>query len=349
LSPEVRVAVDAMGGDRGPSVVVEGAVEFFRSGPAGFTEGVELTLVGDTAVLEPLMTKAGAGRHPIRLHHASQIIGMDEHPAEALKSKPDSSIMVMAGLQKAGRVDAMAGLGNTGAMMAASLFALGRLEGVSRPAIAATFPTLGNPAVVLDVGANVGCKPDNLRQFALMGSAYSRGVFGIPNPRVALLNVGSERTKGSPVEQETYEMLEHGSSNLNFTGNIEGDGILKGEADVVVCDGFVGNIVLKFTESISDLIGGALFSEMSGHWYSRAGFLLMRSAFSTLWKSLDSVEYGGAPLLGLNGVSIVAHGNSNPKAIRNAVAAACGFHRSGVNRMISEGLRGMTALRGENQ
>lgn len=184
MSPEVRVAVDAMGGDRGPSVVVEGAVEFFRSGPAGFTEGVELTLVGDTAVLEPLMTKAGAGRHPIRLHHASQIIGMDEHPAEALKSKPDSSIMVMAGLQKAGRVDAMAGLGNTGAMMAASLFALGRLEGVSRPAIAATFPTLGNPAVVLDVGANVGCKPDNLRQFALMGSAYSRGVFGIPNPRV---------------------------------------------------------------------------------------------------------------------------------------------------------------------
>lgn len=347
MSPEVRVAVDAMGGDRGPSAVVDGAVEFFRGGPPELSGGARITLVGDRAVLEPLLAKSGAGRFPLDIQHAGQVIEMDEHPAEALKSKPDSSIMVMAGMQKAGRVDAMAGPGNTGAMMAASLFALGRLEGVSRPAIAATFPTLGNPAVVLDVGANVGCKPENLRQFALMGSAYSRGVFGIGRPRVALLNVGSERTKGSPTEQQTYEMLE--SSDLEFIGNIEGDGILEGRADVVVCDGFVGNIILKFTESISGLIGGALFTEMTGHWYSRAGFLLMRPAFSKLWKRLDSAEYGGAPLLGLNGVSIIAHGNSGPKAIRNAIAAACGFHRSGVNRMIMEGLREVAVPQGENQ
>ncbi|MDM7993181.1 MAG: phosphate acyltransferase PlsX [Candidatus Fermentibacter sp.] len=345
----MRVAVDAMGGDRGPSAVVDGAVEFFRGGAPEVSRGVSLTVVGDTSVLEPLLARAGAGRYRIELAHASQVIGMDEHPAEALKAKPDSSVMVMAGLQKSGRVDAMAGPGNTGAMMAASLFALGRLEGVSRPAIAATFPTLGNPAVVLDVGANVGCKPEHLRQFALMGSAYSRGVFGIGRPRVALLNVGAERTKGSPVEQQTYDLLSDGPPGIEFIGNIEGDGILKGEADVVVCDGFVGNVILKFTESISHLIGGALYSEMISHWSSRAGFLLMRPAFSTLWKRLDSAEYGGAPLLGLNGVSIIAHGNSGPQAIKNAIAAACGFFRSGVNRMIGEGLGGMSALQGVSQ
>jgi glycerol-3-phosphate acyltransferase PlsX len=334
--PEVRIAVDAIGGDRGPSVVVDGAVDFFRSDPTGLSDGVGLTLVGDEAVLEGLMEKAGAGRYPIGLRHAGQVIGMDEHPAEALKSKPDSSVMIMAGMQKAGEVDAMASPGNTGAVMAASLFALGRLPGVSRPAIAATFPTLENPAVVLDVGANVGCRPEHLHQFALMGSAYSRGVFRIERPRVGLLNVGSEKTKGTPTEQQTWEMLE--ASSLDFIGNIEGDGILKGEADVVVCDGFIGNIILKITESISDLIGGALFSEMTRHWYSRAGFILMKPAFTKLWKELDSAEYGGAPLLGLNGVSIIAHGNSGSKAIRNAIAAACSFYRSGVNRMIMEGL-----------
>lgn len=337
MTPEIRVGVDAMGGDRGPSVVVDGAVEFFQGGPAGFSDGVRLTLVGDETLLSRLMEKSGAGRYPIDLYHAGQVIGMDEHPAEALKSKPDSSIMVMAGLQKAGSIDAMASPGNTGAMMAASLFALGRLEGVARPAIAATFPTLENPAVVLDVGANVECRPEHLYQFALMGSAYSKGVFGIECPRIGLLNVGSEKTKGTLVEQQTWELLE--ASSLDFIGNLEGDGILKGEADVVVCDGFIGNVILKITESISDLIGGALFSEMTRHWYSRAGFILMRPAFTKLWRELDSAEYGGAPLLGLNGVSIIAHGNSGSKAIRNAIAAACSFYRSGVNRMIMEGLR----------
>jgi glycerol-3-phosphate acyltransferase PlsX len=334
-----------MGGDRGPSVVVEGAVQFLEKCPRSIRETVSIVLVGDEAQLSRLMPRSDSLRQRLSIRHASQVITMEEHPAEALKSKPDSSIAVMAGLQKARRVDAMVSPGNTGAVMAASLLALGRIEGVARPAIAATFPTLGHPTVVIDVGANVECKPDNLFQFALMGSAYSGGVFGIASPRVALLNVGAEKTKGTPVEQHAYELLL--SSGLNFTGNIEGDGILKGDADVVVCDGFAGNVLLKATESIAELIGGALYQEMKRHWFSRAGFLLMRPAFSKLWRELDSAEYGGAPLLGLNGVSIISHGSSGAKAIRNAIAAACAFHGSGVNSMISEGL-GAAAPRGEN-
>lgn len=345
MPSEVRVALDTMGGDRGPSVVVEGAAQFFETCPRSVTRGVSVVLVGDKSLLEEYLPRLSGGGSRITVRHASQVITMDDHPTEALKSKPDSSIAVMAGLQKAGAADAMVSPGNTGAVMAASLMALGRIEGVARPAIAASFPTQGNPTVVIDVGANVGCRPEHLFQFALMGSAYSRGVFGIGNPRVALLNVGSEKTKGTPVEQQTHELLE--SSGLNFIGNIEGDGILKGGADVVVCDGFTGNVLLKATESIAELIGGTLYHEMKRHWFSRAGFLLMRPAFTKLWKGLDSAEYGGAPLLGLNGVSIIAHGSSSAKAIRNAIAAACAFCRSGVNSIISEGLGGK-ASRGEN-
>lgn len=341
----LRIAVDAMGGDRGPEVVVRGAVDFLREAGSEGCGDVSLVLVGEGRLLEGMVRGAGGSGLPLSVRHAGQVIGMDEHPAEALKAKPDSSIAVTAGLQRAGEVEASVSPGNTGAMMAASLFALGRIEGISRPAIAATFPTLLKPAVVLDVGANVGCKPEHLLQFALMGSAYSRGVFGIPEPRVALLNVGGERTKGTPTEQQAYGLLE--SSGLNFQGNIEGDGVFQGDADVIVCDGFTGNILLKSTESIADLIGGALFSEMKRHWYSRAGFLLMRPAFSRLWKRLDAAEYGGAPLLGLNGISIIAHGNSGAKAIRNAISAACGFFRSNVNLMISEGLK--VAAQGEIQ
>jgi len=334
LSDNINIAVDAMGGDNGPSVIVQGVIRFFKECRKSVTENVAIELVGDRDVLSRLLSRSGGAKLPLSIQHASQVITMNDHPAEALKSKPDSSMLVMAGLQKKGRVQAMVSAGNTGAMMAASLFALGRIEGVPRPAIAATFPTQNNPTVVLDVGANVGCNKRQLYQFALMGEAYSKLVFGIGNPRVSLLNVGQEKTKGSSVLQDVYETLS--DSRLNFKGNIEGDGILKGEADVVVCDGFVGNILLKTFESIADLVGGSLYLEMKRHWASRAGYLLMRHSFSKLWERLDSAEYGGAPLLGLNGVSIVAHGSSTPKAIRNAVVAACDFYRSGVGDMIQQ-------------
>ena len=328
----LNIAVDAMGGDYGPSVIVQGVVKFFSDCRKSVTENVSIKLVGDRDILSRLLSRSGGAKLPLSIQHASQVITMNDHPAEALKNKPDSSMVVMAGLQKKGLVQAMVSPGNTGAMMAASLFALGRIEGVPRPAIAATLPTQNNPTVVLDVGANVGCNARQLFQFALMGEVYSKCVFGIENPRISLLNVGNERTKGPSVIQDVYGMLE--DSNLNFLGNIEGDGILKGEADVVVCDGFVGNILLKTFESIADLVGGSLYLEMKRHWASRAGFLLMRHSFSKMWERLDSAEYGGAPLLGLNGVSIVAHGSSTSKAIRNAVVAACDFYRSGVSDMI---------------
>jgi glycerol-3-phosphate acyltransferase PlsX len=324
-----------MSGDHGPAAVVRGAVSFYQDTPRGTSDDVKINLVGDRDILARHLGRHGANL-PIEITHAPEVIGMDEHPAEALKSKPNSSIAVMAGLQKKGVAQAMVSPGNTGAMMAASLFALGRLPGIARPAIAATLPSEKDPTVVLDVGANVGCRPAQLRQFAYMGNAYSRGVFGVERPRVALLNVGSEPTKGTPTLQEAYGLLEE--TDLNFVGNIEGDGLLKGEADVVVCDGLEGNILLKITESISELIGGSLYLEMRRHWFTRAGFLMMKPAFSRLWKSLDSAEYGGAPLLGLDGVSIVAHGSSNAKAICNAIRAACDFYRGGVNDLIGREL-----------
>lgn len=335
MSAGLTVALDAMSGDHGPAVVVRGAVSFYEATRRGTSDGVRINLVGDRDILARHLGRHGA-RLPIDITHAPEVIGMDEHPAEALKQKPHSSIAVMAGLQKKGVVQAMVSPGNTGAMMAASLFALGRLPGIARPAIAATLPSEKDPTVVLDVGANVGCKPAQLKQFAYMGSAYSRGVFGVDRPRVSLLNVGSEPSKGTPALQEAHRML--AETDLNFTGNIEGDGLLKGEADVVVCDGLEGNILLKITESIAELIGGSLYLEMRRHWFTRAGFLMMKPAFSQLWRSLDSAEYGGAPLLGLDGVSIVAHGSSNAKAICNAIRAACDFYRSGVNEVIEREL-----------
>ncbi|OPL20010.1 MAG: hypothetical protein AVO35_00700 [Candidatus Aegiribacteria sp. MLS_C] len=340
MSFSLNIAVDAMGGDNGPTVVVNGVVRFFRECSSGMTRDVGVILVGDRDILSRMLSRSGGARLPISIQHASQVITMDDHPAEALKTKPDSSMVVMAGLQKKGIAQAMVSAGNTGAMMAASLFALGRIEGIPRPAIAATFPTQHNPTIILDVGANVGCNDKQLFQFAIMGDAYSRSVFGIENPRILVLNVGRERTKGPPVLQNLYGMLE--ASSLNFMGNVEGDGILKGEADVVVCDGFTGNILLKTFESIADLVGGSLYLEMKRHWASRAGYLLMRHAFSKLWERLDSAEYGGAPLLGLNGVSIVAHGSSSAKAIKNAVAAARDFHRSGVSDRIRQEIQRST-------
>lgn len=334
MAKEVTVALDAMGSDSGPSVVVEGAVRFFKYCPSKVTDDVSIILTGDRDCLTRYISKFGGTKYPIEIVHASQIVTMNDSPAQVLREKRDSSMAIMANLQKEGKAQAMVSPGNTGAMMAASIFALGRIKGIPRPALAGTFPSMNNPTTVLDVGANVGCKTEQLVQFAIMGDAYARGVFGIEKPRIALLNVGAERTKGTEIIQEIYKILEE--SHLNFTGNIEGDGILKGESDVVICDGFTGNVVLKTFESIAELIGGTLYGEMKRHWSSRAGYLLMRHSFAKLWEKLDSAEYGGVPLLGLKGTSIVAHGSASPKAIKNAVVAACDCYRGGVAEKIQE-------------
>ena len=328
------MALDAMGGDHGPGVVVDGAVRFFRESPKKILKDVRIILVGHQDAVARHLSIAGGQKYPIEIQHASQIITMDDHPAEALKRKPDSSMMVMAGLQRKGIANAMVSPGNTGAMMASSMFALGRIKGISRPALASTIPTIENPTILVDVGANVGCRPQLLYKFAFMGSLYSKLVFGVEKPKVSLLNVGSEPSKGPSDIKEVYKMLEN--APLNFKGNIEGNGILMGDADVVVCDGYTGNVLVKFIESIASMVGGTLYLEMKKQWTSRMGYLFMKPSFNKLWKKFDAAEYGGAPLLGLNGVAIVAHGSSSALAIRNAVAAACDFRRSGAVEAIRD-------------
>ncbi len=323
-----------MGGDHGPGVVVNGAVRFFRESPSRFRKNVNVILVGHRDTVARLLSRAGGQKLPIGIQHASQVITMDDHPSAALKEKPDSSMVVMAGLQRKGIANAMVSPGNTGAMMASSMFALGRIKGIPRPALASSIPTLGNPSILLDAGANVGCRPQLLFKFAYMGSIYSKLVFKNEDPVVKLLNVGSEPSKGSSEIKEVYSMLFR--SPLNFGGNIEGHGILMGEADVVLCDGYTGNVLIKFIESIASMVGGTLYLEMKKQWASRLGYLFMKPSFNKLWKRFDAAEYGGAPLLGLKGVSIVAHGSSSALAIRNAIAAAVDFRRSGAVEAIEQ-------------
>ncbi len=334
MSDSVVVALDAMGGDHGPGVVVHGAVRFFKESPRKLSKDVKIILVGHQDTVARLLSQAGGQKYPIEIQHASQVITMDDHPAEALKQKPDSSMMVMAGLQRKGIANAMVSPGNTGAMMASSMFALGRIKGISRPALASTIPTIGNPTILVDVGANVGCRPQLLYKFAFMGSIYSKLVFGVDKPKVCLLNVGSEPSKGPQDIKDVYKLLQ--KAPLDFGGNIEGNGILMGDADVVVCDGYTGNVLVKFIESIAAMVGGTLYLEMKKQWTSRMGYLFMRPSFNKLWKKFDAAEYGGAPLLGLNGVAIVAHGSASALAIRNAVAAACDFRRSGAVEAIRD-------------
>lgn len=334
MGDSVVVALDAMGGDHGPGVVVQGAVRFFKESPRKLSKDVKIILVGHQDTAARLLSQAGGQKYPIEIQHASQVITMDDHPAEALKQKPDSSMMVMAGLQRKGIANAMVSPGNTGAMMASSMFALGRIKGISRPALASTIPTIGNPTILVDVGANVGCRPQLLYKFAFMGSLYSKLVFGVDKPKVCLLNVGSEPSKGPQDIKDVYKLLQ--KAPLNFGGNIEGNGILMGDADVVVCDGYTGNVLVKFIESIAAMVGGTLYLEMKKQWTSRMGYLFMKPSFNKLWKKFDAAEYGGAPLLGLNGVAIVAHGSSSALAIKNAVAAACDFRRSGAVEAIRD-------------
>ncbi len=301
-------------------------MKFFRESPRSLRENVKVILVGHRDTVARLLSRAGGQKYPIEIQHASQVITMDDHPAEALKEKPDSSMAVMAGLQRRGIANAMVSPGNTGAMMASSMFALGRIKGIPRPALASSIPTIGNPTILVDVGANVGCRPQLMYKFAFMGSIYSRLVFGVDNPKVSLLNVGSEPSKGTPEVKEVYRLLS--GSPINFGGNIEGDGILLGEADVVVTDGYTGNVLVKFIESIASMVGGTLYLEMKKQWTSRLGFLFMKPSFSKLWKNSMPQSTEG-PLLGLKGVGIVAHGSSSALAIRNAIAAAVDFRRSG--------------------
>jgi glycerol-3-phosphate acyltransferase PlsX len=277
---------------------------------------------------------------PIEVVHASEFIGMDEKAAHAVKSKRDSSMRVGLRLVKDGSASGFVTAGNTGAAMVTAKMVLGVIPGVDRPALAMVFPTAANTAtIMLDVGANVDCKPQNLQQFAIMGDIYFRSIFSgrfptANNPRVGLLSVGEEETKGNELTHEAFQLIK--LLNLNFLGNVEGRDLYNGRADVVVCDGFVGNVALKVSEGLVEAVRAILKEALHSNLTRQMGYLLSRAAFQDFKKRLDYSEYGGAPLLGVKGVTIVSHGSSNGTAIKNAIRVAAEFARSGLNQMIEE-------------
>lgn len=307
----MRIVVDAMGGDHGPGVVVQGALRALPELPPE----TRLVFVGREPELRAALGDAATAA--IDLVHAPDVIDMHEPPAAAVRRKPGSSIAVAMGLLQDGRGDGLVSPGNTGAVVTAALFGLGRIPKVQRPAIATLFPTEGRDCVVLDVGANADCKPVHLLQFAVMGSVWARLRLGCETPRVGLLNIGEEDTKGNEVAAAAHALLRQ--SGLHFVGNVEGRDLLSGRADVVVCDGFVGNVVLKFAESMLGFTRGLLRNKIRSSARLRLGGLLLRPAFDHLKKRLDYQEFGGAPLLGVNGVVCIAHGKSSVRAIENAV------------------------------
>jgi len=310
----VRIALDAMGGDKAPKESVAGAVQAARE------LAVSVTLVGPRDVLTAELAHHDVADLPIEVVHAPDVIDMAEHPVQAVRHRPEASMNVAVRLVKDGAANAFVSAGNTGATMAAALFGLGRIRGVERPAFAIPFPTLTGQCLVLDAGANVDCRPEHLEVFALLGERYARLVLGKPRPKVALLSNGEEETKGCRLVQEAYPLLKAGP--YEFIGNVDGKDITRGVADVIVCDGFVGNVALKSAEGVGDLTLALLREEIGQSWLAKVGALFLRPTLRRVLKRLDYQEYGGAPLLGVNGVVIGAHGRSGARAFRNAIQAA---------------------------
>jgi len=313
-----RVALDAMGGDRGPVVNIEGAVAAARE------LGLSVLLVGNEEELSRSLRRHSTNGLGITICHAPETVGMNESPSAALRKKKHSSIRVGLELVKRGEADAFISAGNTGAVMATAMVTLGSLPGVERPAIALIVPTLRGQSILLDAGANADCKPRHLLQFAIMGDIYARQVMGKKSPTVGLLSIGEEESKGNELTREAFKELEEERS-LNFTGNVEGREVFSGAADVIVCDGFTGNIALKISESAAEFFTVLLKEELEKGLVGKLGALLTRGAFRRFKKRVDYTEYGGAPLLGVGGMCIIGHGRSTAKAIKNAirVAAEC--------------------------
>ncbi len=343
------IALDAMGSDRAPKPEIEGAIHAARQ------YGVRVLLVGPEPEVKAELDRHRAAAHlPIEVVHASEVITMDDK-VEAIRAKRDSSMRVGLRMVREGQAAGFVTAGNTGAAMATAKVVLGAVPGVDRPALAAVFPTApGNPALLLDVGANVDCTPQNLEQFAVMGDVYFRAMFGqnlagqaMPGkrahalgPRVGLLSIGEEESKGNELTRQSLHLLKQ--LPLNFVGNVEGRDLFNGKVDVIVADGFVGNVALKISEGVANLVRTALKESLKATITRQVGALLSRSAFTDFKKRIDHTEYGGAPLLGLKGVCIITHGSSNANAIKNAVRVAAEFSERGINNSIE---RGLAALR----
>jgi len=325
----MKIAVDAMGGDNAPHAVVSGAVH------AAKEYGVGIILVGIEQTIQAELKKHPHARSlPIEVRNATEVVDMLDSPATVFRRKKDSSIRVANDLVKSGEAVAVISAGHTGAAMATSLFVLGPIEGVERPAIAVFMPTVMGMSLVLDMGANVDCKPNHLLQFAIMGEVLAKHLLKIPNPRVGLLSIGEEKTKGNELTKEAFKLLTE--TSLNFIGNVEGRDVMMGKADVIVCDGFIGNVVLKLSEAVAEAIGMILRENIGDNLIRKLGYFMMKPAFRALKRKMDYAEYGGAPLLGINGISIISHGRSSDQAIKNAVRVAAELARSEVNKHIHE-------------
>jgi glycerol-3-phosphate acyltransferase PlsX len=337
----LRIAIDAMGGDAGPSVIVDGALVAARHLQVG------LLLVGDAPVIE-----AELARHPVaslfrridvRIVHAPDHVAMSENASLALRRKPRASIKVAAEAVRDGAADALFSAGHTGASVMAAHAAFGLLPGVDRPALATIVPTRRAPAVLLDAGATVGCRAPHLVQFAVMGSAYARVALGLERPRVGLLSVGEEESKGNDLTREAHRLLK--DAPIAFIGNIEGRDVYAGEADVIVCDGFTGNVTLKVSEGLVETIEALLHDELAATFGGRVGYVLSRQAFRRFRRRVDYSEYGGAPLVGLNGLCIVGHGRSSAKAVANAVTMAVRAVHEDLLGRLSRGIADASAPR----
>ncbi|MHB1419013.1 MAG: phosphate acyltransferase PlsX [Bacillota bacterium] len=324
-----KVALDAMGGDHAPAEIVRGGHEAARKGLA------EVILVGNRETIEQELASLPKLDN-LSIVHASEVVHMHEQPATALRKKKDASIMVATRMVKEGQADALVSAGSTGAQMAAALLALGRIPGIQRPAIATILPTLTGGKVILDVGANVDCRPQQLVQFAHMGSIYTEKILDRTNPKVGLLNIGTEETKGNEATLAAYELLKQ--TELNFTGNIEAREIMQGDVDVIVCDGFVGNALLKFGEGMVGILFGLLQRELKKNLRSRVGAVLVLPGLKAVKNGFDYAEYGGAPLLGVQGVSIICHGSSRARAITNAIKLAVKCVEDGFVERIAESI-----------
>jgi len=323
----MRIALDAMGGDHAPQVTVEGAVLAARASKD------EIILVGRESELKTELQKYETKKLSISVYNTQDVIGMDETPAQAVRQKKDSSMFVAARLAAEGKADAFVSAGNSGAAMASALINMKRLPGVARPPILTVFPTVRGVCAMLDVGANVDCKPKHLLQFAIMGTIYMKNVFGIENPRVGLLSIGEEETKGNELTLSAFGLLKE--SGLNFIGNCEGRDIPRGNADIVVCDGFVGNIILKFGEGVAEMMLKLVKDEFKAHPLAWASLPFLWAALKDLRKKVDYSEQGGAPLLGVDGVCMIGHGRSDSKAIKNAIFSASKFAQKNINKEIT--------------
>ncbi len=326
MKERIIVAVDAMGGDNAPGIEVEGALAAARRW------GVSIILVGDRERIEACLAQHPTKGLDVLIHHASEVVGMHDSASDAVRKKKDSSIRVAFELVRNGEAHAVVSAGNSGATMAAGMFLLKRMAGIDRPAIATIMPNMKDQTIVLDAGGNVDCKPLHLAQFATMGDVYARSVMGKSRARVGLLANGEEESKGNELVREAHRLLK--DSALNYIGFVEGRDIFNGKVDVVVCDGFVGNVVLKVSEGLAEAIGVMLRREISRRFWAKIGYVLARPAFDAFKKRVDYAEYGGAPLLGIQGTGMICHGGSSAKAVMNAI----GMARESVAQRVNERL-----------